>query len=370
MQGMAEDVPCFWAQLRHAALPALWREAAADDAVGGGGPHTGVATHICTTDPAVDSMLARSIHRDHWYGQAEQIVFIERAPCTPERPFFLDVGANIGTQTLVALRYGCRTVSFEPMPQNAARLWQSISRNGLADRATLFRAAAGAVDGAFFMLYEAANPGASRLLQSVGSKDEAAALALPGTRSAAVAALARRTGVSAASVVLAHSVPVDALLLHGEGDAVGAAALLPQHPTLGRPMQAGDIAAVKIDAEGMDVAALHGMRSLLLHGRPPVVFIEFKARYSAEASQCDVRAMLRFMYGPAGYVVTHEGAGGRRRAVPLQRLLKEVDAELGTGVPAPASSALAGSCLWFERNDTVGLEARGGEPLPPFEEGR
>src|SRR5215471_19198125 len=58
---------------------------------------------------------------------------------------FVDVGANIGTHTVYALRTGRvgRAVAFEPEPKNARLLRMNIETNGLADRITVIEKAAG-----------------------------------------------------------------------------------------------------------------------------------------------------------------------------------------------------------------------------------
>jgi FkbM family methyltransferase len=61
---------------------------------------------------------------------------------------FLDVGANIGTTTLTALRLGfSRAVAVEPEPTSASLIAGSAALNGLADRVQVVEAAAGAIDG-------------------------------------------------------------------------------------------------------------------------------------------------------------------------------------------------------------------------------
>lgn len=58
---------------------------------------------------------------------------------------FVDVGANIGTQTVYALKFGGfdRAVCFEPDPHNARYLWLNAAINGFADRIVIVEAAAG-----------------------------------------------------------------------------------------------------------------------------------------------------------------------------------------------------------------------------------
>lgn len=66
----------------------------------------------------------------------------------PPAPVFVDVGANVGTETVYALHAGfARAVAFEPEPRNAALLRMNIESNGLRDRTTIVQKAAGATAG-------------------------------------------------------------------------------------------------------------------------------------------------------------------------------------------------------------------------------
>jgi FkbM family methyltransferase len=62
---------------------------------------------------------------------------------------FVDVGANIGTHTVYALRSGqfARAVAFEPEPKNARLLAMNLEANGLAHVATIVAKAAGNAPG-------------------------------------------------------------------------------------------------------------------------------------------------------------------------------------------------------------------------------
>eukprot|EP00123_Amoebidium_parasiticum_P005543 comp167159_c0_seq1/m.49498 comp167159_c0_seq1/g.49498 ORF comp167159_c0_seq1/g.49498 comp167159_c0_seq1/m.49498 type:complete len:431 (-) comp167159_c0_seq1:18-1310(-) len=56
-----------------------------------------------------------------------------------EGKIFVDIGANIGWYTLIALARGYRVVAFEPMPQNIQLLKHSVCLNsGFAERVTLY----------------------------------------------------------------------------------------------------------------------------------------------------------------------------------------------------------------------------------------
>jgi len=63
--------------------------------------------------------------------------------------FFLDVGANTGTYSLIActVNRSLRCQAFEPVPQTHAKLQENVLLNGLKDRITLSTAAVSDRDG-------------------------------------------------------------------------------------------------------------------------------------------------------------------------------------------------------------------------------
>ena len=75
---------------------------------------------------------------------------------------FVDVGANIGTHTVYALRTGRfgRAVAFEPEPKNARLLRMNIEANGLADAVTVIAKAAGEREGSATLYLHPRNKGA------------------------------------------------------------------------------------------------------------------------------------------------------------------------------------------------------------------
>lgn len=61
---------------------------------------------------------------------------------------FLDVGANVGSYTVLASRVcGARSIAFEPDPDTAAHLRRNIVGNGIADRVDVHEVALGAAPG-------------------------------------------------------------------------------------------------------------------------------------------------------------------------------------------------------------------------------
>ncbi|MEW9805374.1 FkbM family methyltransferase [Mesorhizobium marinum] len=104
------------------------------------------ADHRLAFDPS-DLVIGATIRNSGgWFRESTQRVF----DALPTRgKTFIDVGANIGTQTVYALMFGGfeRAVCFEPHPKNAALLRANLALNNLTDRATVVEAAAGAAQG-------------------------------------------------------------------------------------------------------------------------------------------------------------------------------------------------------------------------------
>jgi FkbM family methyltransferase len=73
---------------------------------------------------------------------------------------FIDVGANLGYYTLLAIQHQRPVLAFEPQPQNVDRLCRSLLLNGWADRAELYPVALSARPG-LLPLYGASGPSAS-----------------------------------------------------------------------------------------------------------------------------------------------------------------------------------------------------------------
>jgi FkbM family methyltransferase len=75
---------------------------------------------------------------------------------------FVDVGANIGTHTVYALKSGrfARAVAFEPEPRNAALLAMNIEANALSNAVTIIAKAAGEAGGSAVLHLHPRNKGA------------------------------------------------------------------------------------------------------------------------------------------------------------------------------------------------------------------
>jgi FkbM family methyltransferase len=89
----------------------------------------------------------------------------ERARSLGEPRTVLEIGANIGTQTIYFIRSGAfdSVVSLEPDPRNLELLALNVEINGLEDRVTVIPAAAGAAAGALVLRRDAGNSGGATL---------------------------------------------------------------------------------------------------------------------------------------------------------------------------------------------------------------
>lgn len=112
---------------------------------------------------------------------------------------FVELGANIGTETVYALQAGFgRAVAFEPEPGNAKLLARNLALNGVADRAQVVRKAAGAEPGKATLHLHPRNKG-NHTIGRPASRDEMVAIEIDVVPAgAALAAL----GVAAADVGL------------------------------------------------------------------------------------------------------------------------------------------------------------------------
>ena len=113
---------------------------------------------------------------------------------------FVDVGANIGTHTVYAMRTGRfgRAVAFEPEPKNARLLRMNIEANGLAERVTVIEKAAGEQEGAATLYLHPRNKGA-HAIGSPPSDDGLDRLEVPVVR---VEAMLGDLGLTAAQIGL------------------------------------------------------------------------------------------------------------------------------------------------------------------------
>lgn len=80
---------------------------------------------------------------------------------------FIDVGANLGYYSFLALQRQKRVVAFEPQQQNLRRLFRGLALNGWDDAAEVFPMALGAKPG-LLTLYGASGPSASLIRNWAG----------------------------------------------------------------------------------------------------------------------------------------------------------------------------------------------------------
>jgi FkbM family methyltransferase len=147
---------------------------------------------------------------------------------------FLDIGANIGTTTLAAVRLGAeRVVAVEPAPANLAMLELNVGANALRGRVQVVAAAASDRDGTVELEISATNSGNHRV--RVGEDPSPAAFGEPPR-----------------PVVEVPAVTIDSLVEAGEVDP-------------------GRLGLAWMDVQGHEAAALAGARRLVAAGTPLVL---------------------------------------------------------------------------------------------------
>jgi FkbM family methyltransferase len=189
----------------------------------------------------------------------------------------VDVGANIGTHTIYAMRTGkfARAIAFEPEPHNARLLAMNLEANRLSAASLVVQKAAGAQPGSAVLHLHPRNKGA-HALDAPPSLD----------------------GRDAVEVTV---VRVDDAL-----DELGI-----------RPEQVG---LVWIDAEGYEPHVLHGLGELLTK-RVPIAFEFAPQRYSAETKRTLVDLLARH------YTAMHRltGEAGNRAGIEALATIDSID---------------------------------------------
>lgn len=101
-----------------------------------------IGDHYIVADPH-DGFADWIRERRGWFREETMRIF---SAMPRKGGVFVDVGANLGTQTIYALKFGgfARAVCIEPHPRNAKLLRTNLAINGLADRSVVIEAAAGA----------------------------------------------------------------------------------------------------------------------------------------------------------------------------------------------------------------------------------
>lgn len=188
------------------------------------------ADHDVLCDPADDKIAAtlisgRPYQRRHIDAA---LVILEQAGRLPPGGLFLDIGANIGTMTLYAMRSGwfSGAIALEPEPHNHAILTRNMSLNRLSAEVETIAAAAGAHAGRVPLHIALRNRGAHSL-----------------------APLLRATGAGRTIDVQMTTADI----------------------AVDRSRSQAPVTLVKIDVEGHELAVLEGMTSLLGQGVPLLV---------------------------------------------------------------------------------------------------
>jgi len=210
-----------------------------------------MSDHLIAFDPR-GGQISRHLmekgdwHRDDFRRVLEQLHGANRE--TRGR-VFLDIGANIGTQTIYALAQNDfdRAVSIEPMPPNQDVLDLNVTLNRLQDRVAVVRRAAGKVAGTALLAISPSGTGEHSLHARF---------------------VAER----------AHSIPVDVEPI----DSILARLAVP-------PAQIG---LMWIDVEGFEPEVIAGAESLIQASAP--IFMEFNSDVYGEAQ---TKALLEHLSG-------------------------------------------------------------------------
>jgi FkbM family methyltransferase len=114
----------------------------------------------------VDAATLAEVFYHHWYHPPEEVARVLGSPRE-----ILDLGANVGLFGALAVTMwpDARIVGYEPDPGNAEVHEVAIAANGLGDRWSIVRAAAGTTDGEVRL---AAGRGPSSFVLAEGSADE------------------------------------------------------------------------------------------------------------------------------------------------------------------------------------------------------
>ena len=208
--------------------------------------------HTLFLDPADDVIAARVLLRGDWQRRDLEwaVGLLRKHVSQSGGKVFVDVGANIGTETIYAMLSGyfAGAVSIEPEPGNFALLKENIAVNGLETRVGAFNCAAGA------------RAEKAWLARSPSNKGGHAITSLPADGAA-------RAGVA-----------VDVLPL---GEILRRAGFTADH-----------VGLVWIDVNGTEADVLAGMESLLAR-RVPVVLEHLPSFVSTEAAHAIHKLLAR-----------------------------------------------------------------------------
>jgi FkbM family methyltransferase len=238
------EYPCYWTNLTHWQLTYY---------------HQLRPIKMCTHNPEVDTVISSHLHKWGFWGATDEFMLLLNInPCTKERPYMLDIGANIGLFTLIGAEKGCHVLAFEPLSDNIQRTAQSLIANGYWDRVQLFKHAVGKFFTTVRIGFRPGNPGSSGINLG-GSKTE------------------RMEQITIDGLLLGHSPP--------------------SFPDKSLPKIEGKyINFIKVDTEGYDVAVIAGMMKTLIEGKVPHMLVEFGPSDAAGTAGCDPIAFVEMMY--------------------------------------------------------------------------
>ena len=120
--------------------------------------------HALYVDPRDDKVALKLLSGRPWQRRELETTLGLLRQAGRLRPdgIFIDVGANIGSQTVYALLSGAfsRAIAIEPDPHNFDILQRNLAINGLEDRVLAVRAAASATSGTLQLVHHGKNYGA------------------------------------------------------------------------------------------------------------------------------------------------------------------------------------------------------------------
>jgi FkbM family methyltransferase len=219
--------------------------------------------NVCTHDPKIDTVISHFLHTYHFWGSPDDyLILLATGPCTPERPYMMDIGANLGVYSILGASRGCHLVAFEPLSQNILRLKASLDENGWGERSLLYKHAVGKTHATVRIGFRPSNPGASALGHG-GDEEE-----------------------------VIDQITIDNLLLGKNPPKFKAPKGHKELP----PFLGKYINFVKIDTEGYDTAVFDGALSTLMEGRVPHILIEFTPGDAQGTAGCDSWNFMRLIY--------------------------------------------------------------------------
>jgi len=218
----------------------------------------------------VDIVISRTIASSGcWFNFDWGKKLRARPACTPERPFAIDVGNNLGLWSMHALDVGCTVIGFEPLTWNIAKTRKSFNRLEMGPRkgsagfprSILFKNAVSDMPGRVTIAAVLSNPGTSQAAADPINPDEQAVPSPPPW-----------VPESENTPEVVDVVTIDDLFTDPALDWI-------VHPTTGERLRPEHVHSFKVDAEGFDMRIANGARRLLTEGRP--AWLEFEVPLEA-----------------------------------------------------------------------------------------